>query len=768
MPAGLIPAMSIFRALFLVCVVHSVLVSAQRSTRKASPWQTLSGNEPLVIARGGFSGLLPDSSSDAYIIAMGTSLPNVVLWCDVQLTKDEVGICFPDLKLNNATDIQRVSPNTSSTYLVNGVSMEGWFTVDYDMDFLQKNVLLFRGIDSRTDKFDGKYQVQAVEDVAALEPSGLWLNVQHNSFFTQHNLSMRSYVLSVSKSLIVDYISSPEVGFLRSIAARFNKSDTKLVFRFLGAGDTEPSTNQTYGSLLKNLTFIKTFASGILVPKSYIWPVNVAQYLLPHTSVVLDAHKQGLKVYGSDFANDASFSYNYSYNPVSEYLSFVDNGNFSVDGVLSDFPITASAAIGCFAHMDNSSSGQETPKVISHNGASGMFPGCTDLAYSQAITDGANYIDCPVQMTKDGIPVCLSSINLLDGTDVAQSAFGSLSVIIPEIQGNPGIFTFNLTWEEIKTLKPVISNPLNEYQLLRNPANKNAGSFVSLDDFLKLALSKPLSGVLINIEHAAYLAEKEGLGIIDAVIDVLNKSGYKNETTQEVIIQSTNKAVLTAFKAQSGYKRMYMVDEDISFIDDSSIKDIKSFADSVAISKESIFPSEKLFLTGSTKVVPRLKSFNLTVYAYLFRNEFVSQAWDFFADPIVEINSYVKGGGVDGVITDFPATAASYKKTRCLKTLPPYMMPAPPGGLLPLITTQDLPPAEAPNPVLTDADVSEPPLPPVSKKGTNDVNPSSGGPTPSKSGGPTPSNANAGKMVGFFFSSLSMFFTSLLLLIIVI
>ncbi|XP_026448047.1 glycerophosphodiester phosphodiesterase GDPDL4-like [Papaver somniferum] len=762
---GLNPAMSIFRALFLVCVLHSVVtlqVSAQRSTKKASLWQTLSGNEPLVIARGGFSGLLPDSSSAAYSIAMSTSSPSVVLWCDVQLTKDAVGICFPDLKLDNSSSIADFSPNTSSTYFVNGVSTKGWFTVDHDMDFLQ-NIFLTQGIYSRTNRFDGNmFAIQAVEDVVAQnKPSGLWLNIQHNSFFTQHKLNMRSYVLSVSKSVIVNYISSPEVGFLRSIEARFRTSKTKLVFRFLGAGDTELSTNQTYSSLLKNLTFIKTFASGILVPKSYIWPVTTGQYLLPHTSVVSDAHKQGLEVYASDFANDASFSYNYSYNPLTEYVSFVDNGEFSVDGVLSDFPLTASAAIGCFSHMDNKSSGEATPKVLSHNGASGMFPGCTDLAYNQAIADGANFIDCPVQMTKDGVPVCLTSINLIEGTAVAQSTFGSLSVNIPEIQKNPGIFTFNLTWEEIQTLKPVISNPSFDYQLVRNPANKNAGSFVSLADFLTLALSKPLSGVLINIENAAYLAEKQGLGVIDAVIDVLNKSGYKNQTAQEVIIQSTNKAVLTTFKAQSGYKRMYMVDEDISSIDDSSIKDIKSFADSVAISKESIFPDEQLFLTGSTKVVPRLKSFNLTVYAYLFRNEFVSQAWDFFSDPIVEINSYVMGADIDGVITDFPATAASYKKSKCLeaKELPPYMTPALPGGLLQLVTTQYLPPTEAPNPSFTVADVSEPPLPPVSKQTASDANSTSAsGPSPSKS------DANVGKIAGVFFSSLSLFFASVLLI----
>ena len=156
---------------------------------------------------------------------------------------------------------------------------------------------------------------------------------------------MRSFVLSVLKRTIVDYISSPEVNFLRGIYAR-KPSRTKLIFRFLGRDEVEPSFNHTYDSLLSNLTFIKTFASGILVPKSYIWPLDSDGYLLPHTSVVLDAHREGLEVFSSGFANDDPFAYNYSYNPVAEYLSFVDNGEFSVDGVLSDFPITPSAAIG--------------------------------------------------------------------------------------------------------------------------------------------------------------------------------------------------------------------------------------------------------------------------------------------------------------------------------------------------------------------------------------------------------------------------------------
>lgn len=168
--------------------------------------------------------------------------------------------------------------------------------------------------------------------------------LQYDAFYKQHNLSMRNYTLSLSRRVVVNYISSPEVTFLKSLKGRISPK-TKLVFRFLKQDEIEPSTNQTYDSLLKNLTFIKTFASGILVPKYYIWP-EVNLYLQPHTSLVLDAHKEKLEVFASEFMNDYPISFNYSYDPVTEYLNFVDNGDFSVDGVLSDFPITPSEAIG--------------------------------------------------------------------------------------------------------------------------------------------------------------------------------------------------------------------------------------------------------------------------------------------------------------------------------------------------------------------------------------------------------------------------------------
>ncbi|KAK1581508.1 hypothetical protein Q3G72_006636 [Acer saccharum] len=119
--------------LLVVVVLHCnvvTLVSAQGSNTEPR-WQTLSGDPPLVVARGGFSGLLPDSSSESYTLAVMLSVPDVMVWCDVQLTKDAIGICFPDVKLQNASNIEYVYKGKDKAYLVNGVPTQGRFSIDY-------------------------------------------------------------------------------------------------------------------------------------------------------------------------------------------------------------------------------------------------------------------------------------------------------------------------------------------------------------------------------------------------------------------------------------------------------------------------------------------------------------------------------------------------------------------------------------------------------------------------------------------------------------
>ncbi|XP_048619106.1 protein SUPPRESSOR OF NPR1-1 CONSTITUTIVE 4-like [Brassica napus] len=692
-----------------VVLIH-LFASQTDAQRPRSPWKTLSGDAPRVISRGGFSGLFPDSSLDAYIFALQTSVADAVLWCDVQLTKDGAVICFPDLNMSNASIIEVVYPKGQKTYPVNGVPTQGWFTVDFSLKDLNK-VYLIRAILSRSDRFDGnEYTISTVQTVnKELKPLGFWLNVQHDAFYAQHNLSMSTFLISASKTVSVDYLSSPEVNFFTKIAGRFGRNGPKFVFRFLEKEQFEPTTNRTYGSILSNLTFVKNFASGILVPKSYVLPLDDKQYLLPSTSLVQDAQKAGLEVFVSGFANDVDIAHDYSYDPVSEYLSFMDNGNFSVDGVLSDFPITASASIECFSHLGRNAIKQVDFLVISKNGASGDYPGCTDLAYDKAIKDGADVIDCSVQMSSDGKPFCSRSIDLSNSTTISQTSYAQRSTHVPEISSNGGIYTFSLTWAEIRNLTPAIANPYRLYNIFRNPNQKNSGKLILLSEFLNLAKhSTSLSGVLISVENVMYLRQKQGLNMVKAVLDTLTETAYSTRiTTTKVMIQSTDSSVLVEFRNQSKYETVYKVEKTISDISDSAIKEIKEFASAVVITKASVFPTFDGFLMGQTNVVERLQKSQLPVYVELFQNEFVSQPYDFLSDATVEINSYVTGAGVNGTITEFPFTAARYRKNRCLgsKETPPYMAPVQPGALLQVVNPASLPPAEAPNPVFTDADV---------------------------------------------------------------
>ncbi|CAH2069572.1 unnamed protein product [Thlaspi arvense] len=695
--------------------IHSCVAApktpAASAAVPAKKWLTLNGQEPAVVARGGFSGLFPESSASANDLAISTSSPGLTMLCNLQMTKDGVGICLSDIRLDNATTISTLFPKAQKTYTVNGEDLKGWFALDYSADTIFSNVSLVQNIFSRPSIFDGQMPVSAVEDVLGTKPPKFWLSVQYDTFYMEHKLSAAEYLRTLGLRGI-SVISSPEIGFLKSIGMDAGRAKTKLIFEFKDPEAMEPTTNKKYSEILQNLAAIKAFASGIVVPKDYIWPLDTAKYLKPASTIVADAHKAGLEVYASGFANDMQTSFNYSYDPSAEYLQFVDNGQFSVDGVITDFPPTASQAISCFSHQKGNLPKAGHALVITHNGASGDYPGCTDLAYQKAVDDGADVIDCSVQMSKDGMAFCLDSADLTANTN-AMTTFMSRATSVPEIQPTNAIFSFDLTWAEIQSLKPQIQSPFSASGgFQRNPANKNAGKFMTLADFLEFGKAKAVTG------NAAYLASKKGLGIVDAVKSAVTNSTLDKQSTQKVLIQSDDSSVLSSFEAVPPYTRVLSIGKEIGDAPKPSVEEIKKHADAVNLKRSSLVTISQSFATGKTNVVEEMHKGNISVYVSVLRNEFVSIAFDYFSDPTIELATFIAGNGVDGVITEFPATATRYLRSPCSdlnKNQPYAILPAEAGALLSVAEKEAQPPASAPNPPLDTKDVIDPPLPPVAK-----------------------------------------------------
>lgn len=105
----------------------------------------MGGNAPIVIAKGGFSGLFSESCSSFYSFVIIASSPETILWRDLKMTKDSIGVYIPDMNLDRCTNIAHFYSERKTTYTVNGFSVTGWFTTDLTLRGLAQ-VSLKQGI----------------------------------------------------------------------------------------------------------------------------------------------------------------------------------------------------------------------------------------------------------------------------------------------------------------------------------------------------------------------------------------------------------------------------------------------------------------------------------------------------------------------------------------------------------------------------------------------------------------------------------------------
>ncbi|MGJ3252163.1 MAG: glycerophosphodiester phosphodiesterase family protein [Elainellaceae cyanobacterium] len=314
---------------------------------------------PLVIAHRGASGDRPENTlaSFAHAIDLGADY----LELDVMPTRDGVLIVCHDNELSATTDIthQPEFTHRKTTKRMEGHLLTGWFTEDFTYADIQRLRVRER-FACRNQAFNGRFGIPTLEEVIQLvkqktaqtrKTAGLYLEIKHPSYFRAVGLPIEPMVLDCLTRW--GYTGSDAPVILESFepqSLRTLRQHTDLpISQLLGkAHEHAADSNQPYGSFVTTdgLRAIADYANGISPAKGLI--------VLPHlddatelglpTSLIADAHAQGLWVHAYTFRSEPQFLHPaYRGNPQVEYQQFFELG---VDGVFSDAPDQAIRARG--------------------------------------------------------------------------------------------------------------------------------------------------------------------------------------------------------------------------------------------------------------------------------------------------------------------------------------------------------------------------------------------------------------------------------------
>ncbi|TWO71994.1 glycerophosphodiester phosphodiesterase [Caenimonas sedimenti] len=363
------------------------------------------------------------------------------------------------------------------------------------------------------------------------------------------------------------------------------------------------------------------------------------------------------------------------------------------------------AALALLQACGGSDNGYKTldgarPLVIGHRGASGERPEHTLEAYALAISQGADYIEPDLVLTKDGVLIARHE-PMLDGTTDVAAKFPASRKTTRTMDGvaTTAYFASDFTLAEIKTLRAVQSNAA------RSKAFDGQFAIPTLDEVIQLAKTESAKGRAIGIypeiKHSTFHAAGLGFGanvFEDKLVAALH-AAYGNSADAPVFIQSFEVSNLQYLNTKTNIKLVQLIDADdvnndgsmslvapyrqpydfvvkgdprtfADLLTSTGLDFVKTYADAVGPWKpylvktvnDGVERTGNTTLTindrrvdGSTGVIELAHQKGLRVHTWTFRNDASGYG---FADPQKEMEYYLRLG-VDGVFTDFPATGVA-------------------------------------------------------------------------------------------------------------
>jgi glycerophosphoryl diester phosphodiesterase len=291
---------------------------------------------PLVIAHRGASGYMPEHTVQAYSLAIDQGADYIE--ADLVATKDGYLVARHENNLTDTTDVAKRYPDRKTKKVIEGKTVEGWFTEDFTLDELAI-VHATERLPFRSHGYNGRYQIPTLADILVLRSAksrelgrmiGVYLEVKHPGYFRSIGKPLEEPLISILRAWALDRPGSPvflqafEADSVKRMAA---ETSVPTIFLLSKAG---PETTD------EGLKAISLYAKGIGPAKTMILPMDAQGQVGKPTDLVARAHKAGLLVHPYTFRPEVQFlPVNYGGDAAKEYCQFAALG---IDGLFTDTP----------------------------------------------------------------------------------------------------------------------------------------------------------------------------------------------------------------------------------------------------------------------------------------------------------------------------------------------------------------------------------------------------------------------------------------------
>jgi len=284
------------------------------------------------------------------------------------------------------------------------------------------------------------------------------------------------------------------------------------------------------------------------------------------------------------------------------------------------------------------SDGPHTGKIlIAHRGASAYAPEHTLAAYRKAIDQGADFVEQDLQVSRDGVLVCLHDRTLGRTTDVEERFPSRFRQVEENGRTVRHWYVVDFTLAELKQLD---AGSWFDPEF----AGSRITTFQEAIDLLK-----GKAGFYPELKDPEFY-RKEGFRVEKLLVDILEKNGLnpadRNPSTP-VVVQSFDEATLRRLKFDLGCALpLTYLFGDLSRehgLPDIRLREIRRFASGIG-------PHKRVLLEDPI-LVKRAHAAGLTVTPYTFRASSVPAP---YPDVRAEMEYFLFHLGVDALFTDNP------------------------------------------------------------------------------------------------------------------